>query len=379
MFLIRRTKARHGAPDFLPCLIHAMIDELCGVLNNHSPWPREDLTTEVIDTILVRCPNAVNLAIAPTATQIKDQTDKGGSCALGFALYQEKEEVVSALLDSGVDPWDGNSLFRSSFFVATKVNNASLVKRLLSASDNHDIGHGAPSEKRNRLQYRTIMNCIDQATQRRGEGVALALLAWFAERVPKSVTLNIRFWIQLATRAGNLDFLKEVHELGHAKKSGKYTRFIVDGLAESAQPEPILRFCLDNDLISKLESVSIEGEYILDVAVECNSLPLAQAAFAVNAYADTSAALRAAIRSHALPMVQLLLAHGVDPEAPMDPPVGMSTCELAEPHSALYWELHRAISRKMSALGAMYTPPFHLVRDCKTKKHVLVPYTFHAP
>ncbi|KAF3036255.1 hypothetical protein E8E11_002480 [Didymella keratinophila] len=118
--------------------------------------------------------------------------------------------------------------------------------------------------------------------------------------------------------------------------------------------------------------------------VRHSCVPFAEAAFAVATYSlDTKQGLREAISQDNLPMVELFLKNGADPEGVeswrRDPEFHRGTCELARPGFKVYKIVREAVAKKVRRLKGTYEPLRFWVWDVKRQMDVPVAYTFHAP
>ncbi|KAJ4331386.1 hypothetical protein N0V95_009894 [Ascochyta clinopodiicola] len=381
-FLRYRLKSPNQASGFLLSLIHTTVDELMGFASFPANVPRDAVVEKVLQSVIWGCPHILNLTIAPSAVQLRD--NKEHCITLGVALYCQNNDLVAAILDAGVDPWDRSNILGSGIHVATKLNNVPLVNVLLLATDKYDVGKTFKDRKR--LQSRVILNSIHQALSDGNWAVAGTLLTWDSQHSPIPPLKVVGSWIERAAAANSVDFLKRAHELRYLRhKAIEYVGYIIKGLVKSVQPEPVLRYCIkegllcehDKFLYGQAAQERAGGQHLLNLAVLENSVPLAKATFAVNAYGDMSMALRTAIQTGNVAMVRLLLENGADPEARVHPPVEKSTWELAG-STLMRLIVRQAVGRKIRALGTRYNPPHHVVRDVEKQKNTYVQYTFSA-
>ncbi|KAJ8115349.1 hypothetical protein OPT61_g2981 [Boeremia exigua] len=359
LFLSYRMKILNGAPNLLPILIRATADRLIGFAG-YNLASRNMLIKTVTDVIIQHSRHPANLAIAPTSFQCRDlETKRANHIALIVALYAKDEDLVAAILQAGIDPWCQSSLFDPAIYTATRVNSTQLVKMLLSASTKSDADQ-TPS--RMKWQFRILTNSINQATRSGYWTVAGLLLQWAAD---------------------GFEFLDKIHKLDFIRHSPKYTDYITEGLVKNPSPESALRVCIRTGLLDENSpwesSQHSQYQWLLNFAVHKRGVSLAKAAIAVNACADYSKALRAAIKKNDISMVRFLFDSGVDPEARKHPPAGKTTCELAERGSEVYTAIKFAVCKKMQQLGANYRPPHQRVSVGKKGKEAYVAYTSEAP
>ncbi|KAH6633779.1 hypothetical protein C7974DRAFT_178031 [Boeremia exigua] len=382
LFLSYRAKALHGAPGFLPELIHATVEKLVDFVGSADLTARTRWT-ETVTQVIARRYGSVNAAIAPYLYQLRDlKDDRISYTALAVALYARDTDVAAAMIGAGMNPWDQSCLFSCAIYITTEVNDLHILKMLLSAADKLDMDMS--SESRKKLQYRTITRSIHNATHAGYWDVAVLLLVWGATNIKKPPCSTVKFWMERAAAADGLDFLDNIRKLGYIRHSiSNYAHCIIRGLLRNPMPDSALRFCIRNGLLNEHNKTSTckntSYHHLLNLAVLERNILLAKAALAVNAYADQPAALRTAISLGDTSMVRFLLDSGVDPEGLMHPPVEKTTCELAEPDSEVYHALKSAIHKKMQRLGTNYRPPHQVVRTSKKDPGVYVAYTFHAP
>jgi hypothetical protein len=375
-------KTLNGAPDFLPNLIRAIGDRFMRYADGPEK-SREAVTEILIQTIIVRCANPTNLAVAPTRNQCKElDSNRIEHATLAVALYVDADDVVESILSAGIDPWTQSSLFKPPIEIAARMNSATNVQKILLVTDKIHAGHLSQECKHN--QARIIFNAIEAAARYHHWSVAEQMMMWSAEHLAKPSLSQVGYWIRVAVASSSLNALRTIRGCGYLQHSmRKYAVYIVYGLVRNANPEPILRFCIKEGLFFENDP-SEYGRDLLNEAVYHESTGLARAAFAVNAYADCPTALRVAIKKGDAPMVRVLLDHGVDPEARMHQPPERTTCELAckypaSEHPEIRYLLCRAIKEKMKALGSNYRAPHQITRASPKDKWVLVAYTFHAP
>ncbi|KAG9197033.1 hypothetical protein G6514_002518 [Epicoccum nigrum] len=380
-FLSYRTKSLYGAPDFLPSIIRGTSNRLMsfGYLSENR---RLSITEKIMQIIIKRSVQLpVRLAIEPTLLQQQDlNNDRMDNIALAMAMYAHFGPTFEAILRQGVDPWGQAMLFKDSIYIATELDDERFVEMLLLATDKNEIG--LISKQRRQRQARVMSNALELAVRKGRWTIAERLMTWSAANNAKLPLSAVGSCVKHAISSDNFKFLTKIHELGYFRNAiHKYAEFIVDGLLSNTKPEPALRFCIDHHFFHENSIVSRQYEFsarLLDIAIYEKSVPLVQAAIAVNSYADLSASLRNAIKKRSPSIVCALLDSGVDPEAPMHPPPDQTTCELASGCSEIYNMTRRAIVEKKQALGADYHAPHQKVyTGCGNFDYVA--YTFHAP
>ena len=383
-FLERRTLNRHGAPDVLPSLIRAIVNEFVSITGVTTDTARASWIKKVAGVIAAHCYEASKSAIAPTVARIKDYNqDPLKSNALLVATYLKDDAMVSKLLAQGVDPWTGPLLFRKYFLhEAISSKNSQMIDLFLAHA-------GLPQNgSLSKAQVHVFSDAIVAASADDWT-LATRMLEWNAKHLPKLSLSASRRLVKKAVVTGALGFLKSVQDLGylHWKKS-PYTREIIQGLLTSSRPTELLQHFCDREFLRLYSHYRTqdndEARVLLDLAVYNDSLGLAKAAFDVSRsylysrpYDATGKALREAISRNNTDMVRLLLAEDADPEARTRDSRG-STYELARPGSKIQSMIRRAITRKVAKQCKEYKMPKYLVWDAKKQKDVYQAYTFTA-
>lgn len=326
--------------------------------------------------IIERYANPVNITISPTALQLRDlDQDRIGCVILALAIYFGAPSVVTIAVSQKIDPWSESSLFKCALYVATEMNNEQLVQRLLLETDKTDIGE--ISKDRKNIQARVILSSLSVAALHGNWVIAERLMNWSANGFAKPPFSLIGLLTEYAVASESEKTLITMCKLGYFQRHMKhYGEYIIKGLARSARPELILRFCVRESFLCEHDPLG-NHTYLINLAVRYGSTRLAEAAFAVNAYGDYPAALRAAIGRSDVAMVRTLLDNGVDPEARMHTPVKETTCELSHNYE-ICKALREAIVNKMKALGPNYRPPHQILYTDKKVEGVLVAYTFYG-
>lgn len=366
-FLERRTINRHGAPDVLPSLILAIVNEFVSITGATTDTARAFWVKKVAGVIATHCHEASNIAIAPTVARTKDYNqDPSKNNALLVATYLKDGVMVSKFLEQGIDPWTRPLLFESDFLhAAISSKNSPMIDLFLANA-------GPPQDKSLlKAQVHVFSDAIVYASTDDWT-LATRMLEWNVKHLPKLSPSASRRLIEKAIVTGALGFLESMQDLGylHWKKS-PHTREIIRGLLTSSRPTDLLQHFSDQEFISLYDHYRMqdndEARVLLDLAVHNDSLSLAQAFFDVQATRYLSPyisvqnhALRKAISRNNTDMVRLLLAKGADPEAQTRDSRG-STYELARPGSEIQSMIQRAITKKMFKEGKEYKVPKYLI------------------
>lgn len=384
LFLSYRMKSLNGALDFLPSLIRATVDKLTFFAGSSSTTTTEAWTEIVTKIMVAHGSYVINLAVAPSPHQHQDLDNplRINYIALAAAVYNKNDSIVAAMLRAEIDPWGQSNVLGSSVYAAAGADSAPIMEMLLMDRDVHEANEDY--DERRKLQSRILISSLKRATHKGNWAVAAALLTMSSERSIRLPRSYIRSWTKGAVAADNYGFLSKLRQVGYLSKDvSEYANEIISGLDLSHNPEPTLRFCIQEKLLyareTRIGRIADRLQHLLSLAVSRRNVLLAKAALAVNAHTEHPVALRTAIKNHDLTMVQLLLDNGVDPEAKADCPAEQSTCELACSMSEIYEELKRAIHQKMKALGKDYRFLRHLVGVNEGGEAIYVAYTFHRP
>jgi hypothetical protein len=376
LFLILRSRSLNEAPEFLPTFINAIVK---GFLDHgdNTEDSQESITRLVIQIIIKRCADPIKLVFAPTVSQRRIlEHGKLEYAMLAMSLYATNDDLAETLLKNGTDPWVQSSLFQPAIQIAVEMDNKRIVLKILSMTDQFKFGDN--TKKHVNLQSRVTHKAINTTVRKNSWDMAELLMRWSSSAFAKPSLDTICSWIFRAVESGSLTALKTLQNNGYFQLDiVHYEHFIVKGLIENPDPEPVLRFCIQQDLLEVHCPYDTPG--LLSRAVYEGSVRLAKAFFAVNAYDDFPEALRAAIRYNDEPMVRVLLENGVDPEARVHPPPSVTTCELASANPAIYDMLKDAIQKKMLALGDNYRAPHQSIASHAKRGMINVAYTFHAP
>ena len=383
-FLERRTLNRHGAPDVLPPLIRAIVNEFVSITGVTTDTARASWIKKVAGVIAAHCYEASKSAIAPTVARIKDYNqDPLKSNALLVATYLKDDAMVSKLLAQGTDPWTGPLLFRKHFLhEAISSKNSRMIDLFLAHA-------GLPqNESLSKTRVHVFSDAIVAASIDDWT-LATRMLEWNAKHLPKLSPSASRQLVKKAVVNGALEFLRSMQDLGylHLKKR-PHTREIIQGLLTSSRPTDLLQHFNDRAFLSFYNHYRIqdndEARVLIDLATYNDSLGLAKAVIDVSnttghfLTCDCDEALREAISRNDTDMVDLLLAEGADPEARECDGRG-STYELARPGSEVQLSIRVAIAMKVREWGDEYEMPKHLVWDAKKQKDVYQAYTLTPP
>ncbi|KAF2994681.1 hypothetical protein E8E13_001948 [Curvularia kusanoi] len=359
LFLTYRVRSLHGASDFLPSVIRGTVDRLMTLRKNPEDL-RKGVTESVIQTLITHLEYPTNLAIIATPNQYQNlQVDRMNYITLVVALYAQNEDEVRAILDGGVDPWIQTALFRSAIHISTDLNSEGLVRLVLTATDKMNVG--PISKQRRDLQGRIMTQSIFASMRRRQWTIVDCLMKWSASHVAKPPLRTVQHWVELAASSSDAcGTLVTMQKLGFLRHNHNYHKAIAMGLMLNPKPEYVLRICIKERLLhehSLIEWRGYQSWTLLEIAIAGDKSALVKAVLAVNAPANMSESLRFAIWSDSCAAVRVLLDHGADPEAPMQPPAIETTCELAEDNPGISKMIKKAIEKKKDALGTRQYAP----------------------